>query len=96
MSHSRCSSPRETRGGGVTGLLAECLAVVRQTNTTVIGSQLQRKRLQLAAETDMLPHTDTDHGLLSEVKWRDIGLGHSLHGRYLFIAWRGRDARVTT
>ena len=62
----------------MTGLLAECLAVVRQTNTTVIGSQLQRKRLQLAAETDMLPHTDTDHGLLSEVKWRDIG--HSLHG----------------
>jgi len=54
------------------GLFAEFVAVTRQTDTTgVIGdSWLQRGRLQLAAETDMLPHTftDTDHGLLSQVK----------------------------
>jgi len=80
------------------GLLAEFDAMTRQTDTTgVIGdSWLQRGRLQLAAETDMLPHTftDTDHGLLSQVKWRDIG--RSFTGHYLFIAWRGRDTRVAT
>jgi len=70
----------------VTGLLAEFVAVTRQTDTTgVIGdSWLQRGRLQLAAETDMLQRTftDTDHGLLSQVKWRDIG--RSLHGPLSF------------
>jgi len=80
------------------GLLAEFVAMTHQTDTTgVIGdSWLQRGRLQLAAETDMLTHTftDTDHGLLSQVKWRDIG--RSFTGHYLFIAWRGRDARVAT
>ena len=50
------------------------------SDTTVIGSWLQSGRLQLVAETDMLPRTftDTDHGLLSGVKWRDIR--RSLHG----------------
>ena len=70
----------------MTGLLAEFVAVTRQTDTTgVIGdSWLQRGRLQLAAETDMLQRTftDTDHGLLSQVKWRDIG--RSLHGPLSF------------
>ena len=49
-------------------MTAECMAVTSQRDTTVIGSWLQCGRLQLAAETDMLPHTfmDTDHGLLSE------------------------------
>jgi len=46
------------------------MAMTRQTDTTgVIGdSWLQRGRLQLAAETDMLPHTftNTDHGLVNE------------------------------
>ena len=90
--------PREPRGGGVTGLLAEFVAVTCQTDTTGVirDSWLQRGWLQLAAETDMLPRTftDTDHGLLSQVKWRDIG--RSFTGHYLFIAWRGRDARVAT
>jgi len=65
MSRSRRFRPREPRGGGVT---AECMAVTSQRDATVIGSWLQCGRLQLAAETDMLPHTftDTDHGLLSE------------------------------
>jgi len=56
--------------------MVECMAVTRQGDTTVIGdSWLQHGRLQLATETDMLPctFTDTDHSLLSQVKWRDIG-----------------------
>jgi len=70
----------------VTGLLAEFVAVTRQTDTTGVtgDSWLQRGRLQMAAETDKLSHThiDTDHGLLSQVKWRDIGC--SLHGPLSF------------
>ena len=55
-------------------MTVECMAVTRQTDTTVTGdSRLQRGRQQLAAETDMLlrtfTNTDTDHGLLSQVKW---------------------------
>ena len=78
MSRSRCSRQGELRGGGGGGVTAKCTAVTttvsindgravtRQTDTTVIGSWLQRGRLQLAAETDKLSHTftdtDTDHG----------------------------------
>jgi len=65
---------RDSRGEG--GVTAQCMAMMHQTDTTVIDSWLQHGRL--AAETDMLPHTDTGHGLLSQVKWRDIGC--SLHG----------------
>ena len=94
--------PRENRGeGGVMGLLAECMAVMRQTDTTGVtgGSWLQRGRLQLAAETDKLSRTfidtDTHHDLLSQ--WGEMARYRAqFTWAVLFIAWRGRDARVAT
>ena len=67
--------PRQNRGeGGVMGLLAECMAMMRQTDTTGVtgDSWLRRGRQQMAAETDKLSCTDTntDHGLPWLAAWR--------------------------
>ena len=72
-------------GRGSDGVTGQVRGRDASDTTGVIGDRwLQRGRLQMAAETDKLSHThiDTDHGLLSQVKWRDIGC--SLHGKLSF------------
>ena len=79
--------PRQNRGeGGVMGLLAECMAVMRQTDTTGVtgGSWLWRLTSCRAPSSTLTPTTAYS---VSGVKWRDIG--RSLHGPFSLLLGEG-------
>ena len=82
--------PREPRGGGVTGLLAEFVAVTCQTDTTGVIRDSWLLRLTCCHAPS--PTLTTAYS----VRWNGEISGAVYMGGYLFIAWRGRDARVAT